>query len=153
VTQARVLLTLLLPLLASACFWGGSGGLDEVDDRDVIAFADHIRTFYEELAELPLDSRMTYENRRLRAFFVGDREFNDYYAALANNVRDKQFRHGSARRVEIDEFRFDAAGHAQVDVTFVGRNQRILRFWEIRFRQTDAWERIDGRWIVNPEKL
>ena len=147
-------LALILPLVFSACFWGGTRpGLDMVEDRDVIEFADHIRAFYEELTQLPLDSRMTYENRRLRGYFGGDREFDDYYAALANNVRDHQFRYGSAKRVEISEFRFDGSERAQVDVTFVGRHLRVLRFWEIRFKQTDAWERVDGQWVVNPEKL
>jgi hypothetical protein len=150
----RVLTPVLLAGLLSACLSGPPPLAPEsVEEREVVEFAERVSRFYRMIEDRPLDSVMVYEGPELRAFFDDPREFSDYYASLANQVRSAHFRRGRAERVRIEEFRFDEEDLASVDVMLVGRHERTLRFWEIELRRTDVWRRIGGVWMLSPEKL
>lgn len=145
----------LLPLLACACFWWGGqpGNRELVEDREILEFADTIGAFYSRLHNTRLDSLETYEDAELRTFFVDHREFSDYYASLAAQVRAAGFRRSRAEQVRIREFRFEGDDMALVDITLVGRHRRALRFWRIEIQRSDVWRRSAGTWALSPSKL
>mgnify|MGYP000459866457 CR=1 FL=1 len=124
-----------------------------VEDADALRFAQRIQGFYGALENMPIDSLLTYESPELRAYFENERAFSDYYASLAGDLRDADFRNGRAERIVIDEFRFIGPGEATVDLTLVGRHMRRLRFWERKFRRTDRWRQVGGIWLLSPSKL
>jgi hypothetical protein len=146
--------SVVLPLLLAACgLFDVTRVPASVEDVEAVRFAERIQGFYGALENVPIDSLMTYENRELRAYFENDRAFSDYYASLAGELRDADFRNGRAERVVIDEFRFEGPGEASVDLTLVGRHMRELRFWERKVRRTDRWRQVEGVWLVSPSKL
>ena len=153
------LLPALVGMLAVAAAPGcGVFRLDEapaaaVADESVLSFARRIESFYRSLEELPIDSLITYEDPKLRTHFRDQTAFADYYASLAHQVRAASFRNGRAERVEVEEFRFEGPELARVEVRVYGRHQRALRFWEIDFARTDTWRRVEGAWVLTPEKL
>lgn len=144
---------LLLALAACAWLPGGQSARQPVDDPEVLAFATRVDGFYRALVGVPLDVEMTYDDPRLRAYFESQRAFVDYYASLAAQLRDAQFRNTRAERVEIREFSFESPEKARVQVVLVGRHLRVLRFWEIEASRTDTWQLVDGRWLLKPERL
>ncbi len=142
-----------LTLLLGACGSFSQPGLEPVQDPEVLAFASRIEGFYRGLEGVPVDVRMTFEDERLRDHFDSQAAFTDYYASLAAQLRDAQFRNTRVDRVEIRDFSFENPERARVLVTLVGRHLRILRFWEIETRRSDAWQLLDGRWVLTPERL
>jgi hypothetical protein len=38
-------------------------------------------------------------------------------------------------------------------VVLTGKHERELRFWDIDVERRDIWRRIDGVWVIVPEKL
>ncbi len=145
----------VLPLVVCACVWPGGQGaqLEPVDDAEVVAFAERISAFYERLENKRLDSLLTFEDPQLRSFFRGDREFSDYYASLAAQVREASFRNARTDRVVVREFRFEGDSVAYVDLMLVGKHLRALRPWEIQIERTDVWRRVGGIWTLSPDKL
>lgn len=127
--------------------------MEVVEEPDVVDFSRRIRSFYGALEHTRMDALMTFEDDRLRSFFAGPSEFSDYYASLASQLRAAQVRHAMPDRVEIREFRFEGAERARVELTILGHHQRSLRFWDIELTRVDTWERVDGTWLVTPEKL
>ncbi len=141
-------------MLALGCFWRGDARkLEPVDERDVLLFAERIATFYATLARRSLDAYLTYEDESLRDYFDSPGAFSDYYASLANQVRDAHLRNSSAREVRVREFRFEDPDTVRVDLLLVGRHERGLRFWDIELERTDTWRRARGTWVLAPEKL
>ena len=154
----RTWLTGLLPVVLSACLFsacvGGVGPQGEaVDEVQILAFADRIEVFYRSLERIPLDVLMTYEDPDLRAHFADPSSFSDYYADLADQVREANFRNGRAESVEIRQFRFETPELARVDVELMGRHDRGLRFWQFGLPRTDTWRLIEGSWMLSPGKL
>ena len=149
----RVAGALLSVLLAACGFFDVSRVPVGVEDADALRFAQRIQGFYGALENMPIDSLLTYESPELRAYFENERAFSDYYASLAGDLRDADFRNGRAERIVIDEFRFTGPGEATVDLTLVGRHMRRLRFWERKFRRTDRWRQVGGTWLLSPSKL
>ncbi len=145
----------LLALVVSGCVWtgGGSGAAEVVRDKEVLAFATRIERFYGALEGRAVPVMATFEDPALHVFFAEQSEFSDYYAALADDLRRAGFRNGRPERVEIREFRFEGSDRAVVDVAFVGRHMRGLRFWEIRVRRLDPWRLDGGTWVVSPAML
>jgi hypothetical protein len=145
----------LLPLLLSGCFFfGGQAPTPTpVYEPDVLEFADRIQGFYGALEGVSLDTLMTYEDGRLRTFFGSERDFSDYYAALASAVREATFRNARAKGIEIVEFRFDQSDAARVDVVLRGDHARGLLFWDTVLIRTDTWRRVGGEWVLKPEQL
>jgi hypothetical protein len=144
----------LLGLLASACLWAGTkGSVEVVRDPEVLEFAQRIEQFYSGLEGRSVNVFHTYQDPKLRDFFVREQEFVDYYASLASQLRDASFRHGRPVRVEIQEFRFQDPQRAVVDLTLVGQHFRGLRFWDVRIQRTDTWRRRRSVWVLSPERL
>ncbi len=145
----------ILPLVACACIWPGSGKdpLEPVDERDIVAFAERISAFYGRLEKLPLNSLLAFEDAELRSYFEGDREFSDYFASVAAQVREASLRNTTADRVLIREFRFADEDLAEVDITLEGRHKRGLRRGLIELQRTDTWRRVGGTWSLSPDKL
>ncbi len=145
----------LLPLSLSACLFFGDRAPDPtpVYEPDVLEFADRIQGFYGALEGISLDTLMTYQDGRLRAFFDDERDFTDYYAELATSVREATFRNARAKNIEILEFRFDRSDSATVDLILRGDHARGLLFWDTVVSRTDTWRRVDGRWMLKPEQL
>jgi len=145
----------ILPLLACACIGpgGGTHPLEPVDERDIVAFAERISGFYQRLEKLPLNSLIAFEDPELRSYFEDEREFSDYFASVAAQVREASLRHTRAERVLIREFRFADDGLAEVDITLEGRHKRGLRWGLIELQRTDTWRRVGGTWSLTPDKL
>jgi hypothetical protein len=125
----------------------------DVGDADVAQFASRIEHFYGLLEGVPLDAVSTYQNADLRSCFSSQSAFADYFSALATAEREKYFRDGVARRVTIREFHFESADLALVDIDVRGVHERVLRFWPIGFARHDTWKRVDGAWVIAPDKL
>ena len=109
--------------------------------------------FYLTLEDRAVDTLDTYEDSRLRSYFVGPREFSDYYASLAAQLRGAELRQTRPSAVHVREFWFDGPELAHVEVLIHGEHRRILRFWGIRLVRVDTW-RLDGdTWVLSPERL
>ncbi len=146
---------LFLAALATGCF-GGSDPLpsaSDVDAREVINFSERIETFYAMLENIPLDAIVTYENAKLRSYFVSESAFNDYYSSLVNQVRRSNMRNTRPQRVSVQEFRFQDRDVATVGLMITGPYQRTLRFWDVELERVDTWKRLDGVWVLTPDKL
>jgi hypothetical protein len=152
-THLRGVLLLLL-LLLSACSWGGDASFSEPGgDADSLAFAERVGAFYGLLEGEPLDALVTFEDADLRAYFAEDQDFTDYYASLAQRVRESRFRHARADQVVVQEFRTEGANLAVVDIVLVGKHERALIFWDLELELTDVWRRQGGTWFLSPDKL
>ena len=141
------------PGLPGWLHFGGEAELEPVDDGAVLRFAARIEAFYRGLEAIPLDVLITYENPELREHFVDEVAFGDYYASLAYQVRRSQLRNSQIERFEIRDFHFESDDVARVELILVGRHQRTLRFWELELARTDTWRRVEGSWVLSPEKL
>ena len=143
-------------LLLTACFGGAAAtpGLQPVGEASILEFAERIQGFYGSIERRSLNALVTFQDAELHGYFGDPRQFADYYASLADQVKSAHFRYSRADAVRVREFRFPAHGRAEVDVVLVGRHQRALRFWDIEIERTDAWVLDDsGLWIIAPEKL
>ena len=146
----------LLPVLLSACFLGGDEPMPEIPAAEVAparALSARLDSFYERLAGVPIDAVTTFDMPGLRDYFTGPPAFADYYASLANQVRDARLANGKADRVVVREFHFADADTAMVTIAILGHHQRRLRFWEIELSRLDTWRRLDGVWLLVPDKL
>ncbi len=80
-------------------------------------------------------------------------EAREYYASLANQVRQAKFRYGRAEEVRVQEFRFEGDELAHVDVQIVGRHERAFRIRDIVIERTDTWRRSGDTWFLRPGRL
>ena len=126
---------------------------ERVEIHEVDAFALRIERFYRSIARRPLDAYATFQDPGLRSFFDDPKQFEEYYAALANQVREANFRHGRAERIQVREFRFEGDAIARVDVAIIGRHERAFRFWELVIERTDTWGRAGDTWFLRPGRL
>ncbi len=124
-----------------------------VSDQEAMQFALRAERFYRSLEGVPLAATITYYNPELQQYFPNPSAFADYYSALATMARHNTLRDGQARTVRIREFHFDGPDQAVVDVVLTGKHERELRFWDIDLDRRDIWRRIDGLWVIVPEKL
>ena len=160
-TPQRKAGTLLATVCAAAllgCF--GAGGAEAppapeppVSDQEAMQFALRAERFYRALEGVPLAATLTFYNSELHEYFPTPAAFSDYYSSLATLARQKTLRDGQARTVRIREFHFSAPDQAVVDVVLTGKHERELRFWDIDLERTDIWRRVDGVWVIVPEKL
>jgi hypothetical protein len=124
-----------------------------VSDEDAMQFSSRAERFYHLLEGLPLVATLTFDNRELHPFFQNPSSFADYYSALAMVARQNALRDRQVRSVVIREFHFLGPDQAVVEVVFTGKHERELRFWDIHLDRHDIWRRIDGIWLIVPEKL
>ncbi len=128
-------------------------GLQRVESDAVIQFHARASSFYARLARRRFNSRATYRDERLRAFFETEVAFADYYADLAQALFEADFERSRPLSLEVLEFRFDAPGEARVQVRLTGDNARPLRPWRRVLEREDRWERREGRWSLVPGKI
>ncbi len=124
-----------------------------VSDQEAMQFALRAERFYKALEGIPLAATVTFTNRELHQYFPNPAAYSDYYSSLATMVRQNTLRDGMVRSVRIREFHFDGPDQAVVAVALTGKHERELRFWDIHLERHDIWRRIDGVWLIVPEKL
>jgi hypothetical protein len=146
---------IVMLVLGTGCslFRGGEPPVEAVSSPEVAEFARSIQPFYDALENRPLDTAQTYENPKLRSFFQTTEGFAAYYAQLAGSMRAALFRNSTAQQIDIVNLSLESADRAKVDIEVVGRHERQLRRGELRIPRTDTWIRVDGRWVIAPEKL
>lgn len=156
-SHGRMLLAVACAAAWLACFGGGAGApaaaKPPVSDEEALQFAQRAQRFYHLLEGVPLAATITFNNRELHQYFPSPAAFSDYYSSIATVARQNTLRDGQARSVRIREFHFDSADQAVVDVVLTGKHERELRFWDIDLDRRDVWHRVDGVWVIVPEKL
>ena len=167
-----IALAACLALLSTGCAWPSLGSLnplawwerDEAEpveeaevgvvaDEEAAALAARVEDFYRQLERVSLTSSLTYSSPGLAEYFVSPAAFNDYFASLALQVRWADLRLDEAERIEVREFRLVDLDEAVVDVLLFGHHVRRLRFWEMELERTDRWRRVDGVWLLSPDRL
>jgi len=155
--RARTLVAALGAAALLACFGGGAGAPaaspSPVSDQEALQFALRAERFYRLLEGIPLAATLTFNNPALHPYFPTPSAFADYYSSLATVARQNTLRDGQARSVRIREFHFDSPEQAIVEIVLTGKHERELRFWDIDLERRDVWRRIDGVWVIVPEKL
>jgi hypothetical protein len=158
----NVVLVLLLPLLigCGVTWWPFGGrssaapdlaeGLREVSAEQVVAFYGRTDAFYGHLAGRRFNTLASYEDEFVREFFQTDRKHADYYANLAQALRQAFFERNRPMKLEVLEIRVVGPGDAIVETRIVGEDSRPLRFWSTTLIQEDRWERSDGTWWIVP---
>jgi hypothetical protein len=156
---------LVLSLLAGCSTWhpfGGRGqgarpdvsrGVEIVQTPSVVSFYEQASSFYGRLARRRFNTLDTYQDKQLRRFFRTEEAYADYYANLAHALGEAHFRRDKPLSVDVLGFDLEAPGRARVTTELVGKNGLPLRFWNVRLRREDQWERIDGSWWIVPGKL
>jgi hypothetical protein len=109
--------------------------------------------FYGALRGRPLDVWVTYDDPNLRSYFASERDFSDWFASLANQVRASNLRYSRPDEVEIREVRFEGAETATVVVVFVGPHEQPLRLRAVEVERADVWRLSDGTWLLAPGRL
>jgi hypothetical protein len=89
----------------------------------------------------------------LRDCFRSPDLFFDYYADLAQAFAYARFEKSRPLAFEVQEFVFEEAGQAQVQVLFTGEDGRPLRPGKAALVRRDRWERNEGSWWIIPGKL
>lgn len=156
VVALRALLSAFAAAALLACFGGAADhGASKpiVSDEEAMRFALRAEAFYHSLQGIPLPATVTFYNRELHQYFPTPSAFADYYSSLAMLARQNTLRDGQARSVRIREFHFEGPEQAVVDVVITGKHERELRFWDIDLDRRDVWRRVDGVWVIVPEKL
>lgn len=158
--RSRGLVWVLVGASAWALACRGPAG-PEVPERPSIAVDSDIALslrkradgFYLRLAHRRFNSLETYNDRIMREHFRSPALFLDYYADLAQAFADAHFEKRRPQRIEIQELRFEDPATAQVEIRFVGSDDRPLRPGEVQLVRIDRWERNQGNWWVQPGKL
>ena len=152
----RLLGSAALAVALAGCFGGTSAAPSTpppVSDQEALQFAQRAERFYAALSEVPLDALVTYDNKDLRSYFQSPSAYADYYSSLATEARESTLRDSEARSVKIQEFHFESADQAVVEFVLRGQHERELLFWDVKIDRRDVWRRVDGVWLVFPEKL
>jgi hypothetical protein len=154
---ASTVLALLCLALVDGCFGGSAqppaAGGPPISDEEAIQFAGRADRFYRSLQGIPLAALITFEDPDRRQFFPTATAYADYYSGLATVARQNTLRDGAAQSVKIREFHFDGPDQVVVDYVVTGKHERKLRFWNIDFDRHDTWRRVDGTWVIVPDKL
>lgn len=154
---------LLASVLAFGCGgwppFGGAGpgpapdashGIELVDDAAVVEFYERASAFYGRLARRRFDSIETYQDEALRDFFGSESAYADYYAALTGDLVEAHFEKNRPLALEVLELRLEGPGRARVQTRIIGEDGRPLRPGTVHLDRTDRWERVDGRWRIEP---
>ena len=118
-----------------------------------IDFLRRTETFYKTLIRRRFNTLETFNDRVLRDHFQTPDAFFDYYADLAQSLHEARFERSRPADVEVEEFLFENRFTAQVQVRFVGEDNRPLNPGTAVLIRLDRWERVDGRWWIRPGKL
>jgi len=148
-------IAIVMLALTAGCslFRGEEPSVEAESSPEITELTRSVQPFYEALENRPLDVLETYKNPRLRSFFQTDDGFAAYYAQLAGKLREAQFRNATAQQVDIVNLQLESPDRARVEILVIGRHERQLRRGELSLPRTDTWIRVDGRWVIAPEKL
>jgi hypothetical protein len=119
----------------------------------VLGFYARAEGFYGRLAKRRMNALETFNDVFLREHFKSKNAFFDYYADLAYQLSLAHFEKSRPRGVELEEFVFESATLAWVQVRFVGADDRPLRPDSTSLVRRDRWEFGDGVWWIVPGKL
>jgi hypothetical protein len=123
------------------------------DPEAVTAFYARVAGFYERLTQRRLNALETFNDAFLRDHFRTKDAFFDYYAGLAHALDLAHFEKSRPSGVEVEEFVFESATQARVQVRFRGADDRPLRPDSTSLVRRDRWELDDGSWWLVPGKL
>lgn len=155
--RSRLLPAMLCTATLAACFGGSASppaaSGPPISDEEAIQFAIRAESFYRSLQGVPLPALITFEDRERQQYFPTPGAYADYYSALATTARQNTLRDGEAVSVKIREFHFDGPDQAVVEYVVTGKHERTLRFWDIDLDRHDIWRRVDGVWVIVPDKL
>ena len=143
---------------AVCCIHGGPvpeppGGSVAVSPETSLSFYLQANVFYARLVQRRFNTLETFNDPVLRDQFRTENRFFDYYADLAQSLRDAHFERSRPIEVDIQGFIFESSDRVRVQVRFVGEDNRPLRPNKISLVRLDHWERTDGRWWMTPGKL
>jgi len=154
--RAASLIALLLCLACSATSPhvaeppGGSVG---VAGDYALEFLERTGIFYNRLLRRRFNTLETFNDTVLRDHFQTPDAFFDYYAELAQTLHEAQFERTRPLEARVEEFLFENRFQARVQVRFLGEDRRPLRPGTAALIRVDRWERVDGRWWIQPGKL
>lgn len=129
------------------------GGAVVVSSEEALAFRRRVEGFYPRLAHRRFNALETFNDYIMREHFQTPDLFFDYYADLAQALVEADFEKSRPLSVEVEEFLFEDARTAQVQVRFVGYDDRPLRPGRTSLVRIDRWERVEGVWWIRPGKL
>lgn len=109
--------------------------------------------FYLRLQNRRFNSLETYHDFIMRGHFQTPELFLDYYAELAESLTEAHFERGRPIEVEIEQYLFEDADSARVQVRYVGGDDRPLRPGLVSLVRVDRWQFADGNWWIQPEKV
>ncbi len=130
-----------------------SQGVEVVASEAIIDFYGRAAGFYARLAGRRFNTLTTYRDPRLREFFRSDTAHADYYAGVAQALREANFEKNQPVTLEVVEVRLEGPGLAIVLTRVVGENALPLRWWTTQIDREDHWERIDGAWWIVPGRI
>jgi hypothetical protein len=128
-------------------------GAVAVDSSTAFALERRVTGFYLRLAERRFNSLETYHDFITRSHFRTPELFLDYYADLAEALDAAHFEQERPDRIRIEEFLFEDALTARVQVRFRGRDNRPLRPGSVDLVRIDRWEWADGTWWIRPGRV
>jgi hypothetical protein len=129
---------------------GGSVG---VSADSSLSFYLQIEVFYGRLIQRRFNTLETFNDPVLRDQFETENHFFDYYADLAESLRDAHFERNRPIDVAVQGFVFETPDDARVQIRFLGQDNRPLRPNKTSLIRLDRWQRSDGRWWLAPGKL
>ena len=118
-----------------------------------LEFLQRTETFYNRLIRRRFNTLETFNDVVLRDHFQTTDAFFDYYAELAQTLYEANFERTRPLEVQVEEFLFENRFQARVQVRFLGEDRRPLRPGTAVLIRLDRWERVDGRWWIQPGKL
>jgi hypothetical protein len=157
--EAAGVAALAIALLFAACSTHDGpvpeppGGSVAVSPDTSLSFFLQANVFYTRLIQRRFNTLETFNDPVLRDQFRTQNRFFDYYADLAQNLRDAHFERSRPIEVAIQGFIFESSQLVRVQVRFVGEDNRPLRPNRVSLVRLDQWERADGRWWMTPGKL
>jgi hypothetical protein len=151
-------LAALLALAALACAGAEplpapDTGAVAVDSNAAFALERRATGFYLRLADRRFNSLETYHDFITRSHFRTPELFLDYYADLAESLGSAHFEQDRPDHVQIEEFLFEDALTARVQVRFRGLDSRPLRPGHVDLVRVDRWEWADGTWWIRPGRV
>jgi hypothetical protein len=146
-------------LLGLACStWDGpipepAGGSIAVSADTSLSFYVQANTFYTRLVQRRFNTLETFNDPVLRAGFRSENAFFDYYADLAQSLRDAHFERSRPIAIDVQAYVFESPDDVQVQVRFLGEDDRPLRPNKTSLLRLDRWHRQDGAWALDPARL
>jgi hypothetical protein len=147
----------LLLLVACSTYDGPipepAGGSIAVGVDTSLSFYVEAETFYSRLVQRRFNTLETFNDPVLRQPFQTENSFFDYYADLAESLHDAHFERSRPIAVDVQGYVFETPDDVQIQVRFLGEDDRPLRPNKTSLLRLDRWQRRDGRWSINPDKL